>query len=138
MYSHALSLFLLAAGMQRPEQNIAECCAFGPAGIGAKPMSLTILDLVGSTSGAEKPMPSTHIAARPCAKLVWHSFQLKPIAPDGAVSRDSFLYSSAAQIASGVSISSVLPSADSVSLPMPSRIWVNRGTLAFFWPRPTK
>ena len=63
---------------------------------------------------------------------------LKPIAPDGAVSRISFLYSSAAQIASGVSISRVLPSADSVSCPWPSRIWVNSGRLAFFRPRPTK
>ena len=32
---------------------------------------------------AEKPIPSHHIAARPCMNVVWHSFQLKPMLPGG-------------------------------------------------------
>ena len=54
---------------------------------------------VGSTSGAENPIPSSHMPTLPCMKLVWHSFQLNPIDPGGAVSFISFAYSSAAQIA---------------------------------------
>ena len=69
-------MFLLAAEMPMPSMKVALCCALGPIGIGAKPTLPTIFDLLGSTSGAEKPMPSHHIAARPWLKVVWHSLQL--------------------------------------------------------------
>ncbi len=103
-------MFFDAAGIENPEANVAECCALGPAGTGAKPISLTIRLLVGSISGAEKPMPSIHIATLPWLKLVWLSIQLKPTVPGGAVSTSSFLYSSPAHTATSVSISRVLPS----------------------------
>ena len=105
-----------------PSMKVAEFCAFGPAGTGAKPTLPTILDLVGSTSGAEKPMPSHHIAARPWLNVVWHSFQLNPTEPGGAHSRMIFWYHFAASIAAGVSVSSVLPSGVIVSWSQPSRM----------------
>ncbi len=72
--------------------------------------SSTTFDLVGSINGAEKPMPSHHIAALPCMNVVWHSFQLKPITPGGAHSRMIFTVPlSAASIAASVSLTSFLP-----------------------------
>ena len=67
--------------------NVAECCAFGPRGTGANPTLPAILDFAGSTSGAENPIPSHHIAALPWPNVVWHSFQLNPTDPGGAHSR---------------------------------------------------
>ena len=121
-----------------PSMKVAQLCALGPAGTGANPTLSTTFDLVGSISGAEKPMPSHHIAARPCMNVVWHSFQLKPITPGGPHSRMIFWYHAAASIAAGVSVSSFLPSALTVSWSHPSRISSQNDMLAFFRPRPTK
>src|ERR1700712_895299 len=115
--SQAAFLFLAGAvgGMPIPSINVAQLWTFGPAGTGANPTLSTTLDLVASSSGAENPIPSHHIAARPCMKVVWHSFQLNPIFPGGPHSFMIFWYQEAASIAAGVSVSSFLPSADTVS-----------------------
>ena len=73
-----------------PSMKVAQLCAFGPAGTGAKPTLSPTLIFDLSSRGAEKPMPSHHIAARPCMNVVWHSFQLKPILPGGPHSRMIF------------------------------------------------
>ena len=83
MNNHAAFLFFAVAGMPIPSMNVAQLCDFGPAGTGAKPTLSTIFDFVLSSRGAENPIPSHHIAARPCMNVVWHSFQLKPIFPGG-------------------------------------------------------
>ena len=76
--------------MPMPSMNVAEFCAFGPRGTGANPTVSTTFDFVLSTSGAEKPTPSIHIAARAWLNVVWLSFQLNPTTPGGAQSRISF------------------------------------------------
>ena len=116
--------------------NVAECCAFGPAGTGANPTFPTIFDFDGSTSGAENPIPSHHIAARPCPNVVWHSFQLNPTDPGGAHSRMIRWYHVAASMAAGVSVSSVLPSGVIVSWSQPSRMLSYTTTFAFLMPPP--
>ena len=48
-------------------------------------------DLVGSSSGCAKPMPSSHIAALPCTNRLCDSFQLKPATPCGPYLREQRL-----------------------------------------------
>ena len=50
----------------------------------------TMRNLFLSSNGTEKPMPSHHMTPRPCMKVVWHSFQLKPMFPGGPHSRMIF------------------------------------------------
>jgi len=97
-------------------------CPPGPAGATAKPTLSTTFDAFASSSGAEKPMPSHHKPARPWLNEVCASFQLKPTFPGGPHSRMIFWYQVAASIALGVSVSSFLPSAVTVSWSKPSRM----------------
>src|ERR1700733_5522740 len=130
--SQAGFLFLALTGMPTPSMKVAQYCALGPVGTGAKPTLSAILDLVLSSNGAEKPMPSHQIAPRPCMKVVWHSFQLKPTLPGGPHSFMIFWYQAAASTAAGVSVNSFLPSALTVSWSQPSRMLSYSTTLAFF------